>query len=170
MAESKIELAFRVLDMHIALLRAKDPLQILAVFAHYGLQGRVSARGASDKPLIAKLQQHHVELLQAFALTIPMDQWGREPVTPKDILHAIDTVVDLGDAFHQRRLKAMEQERDLQARTVFAPQERLRMHTQIVRNWGYISPRLYRFRRSFTSLSMKHFTKHLALAQPISLP
>jgi hypothetical protein len=45
----------------------------------------------------------------------------------------------LGSAFHQRRYKAIEQERDLQARTVLALQERLRMHTQVVRNWGYFS-------------------------------
>ncbi len=42
-------------------------------------------------------------------------------------------------AFHIRRFKAIEGNSDLQARTVLELQERLRMTTQVVRNWGYFS-------------------------------
>jgi hypothetical protein len=53
------------------------------------------------------------------------------------IQKTIDTIVYLADAFHSRRLKAVEDTSDLQARTVLTLQERLRLHTQVVRNWGF---------------------------------
>jgi hypothetical protein len=45
----------------------------------------------------------------------------------------------LANAFHHRRFKAIEGEASLQSRTVLQLQEQLRLHTQVVRNWGYFS-------------------------------
>ncbi|NOJ41052.1 hypothetical protein [Bradyrhizobium australiense] len=114
------------------------PPHILAVMAGYGLTASVSDAGV-EKRFVSKLEQHHLELLQALMLTLPLSEWGEQPASPADIQKTIDTIVDLAEAFHARRFKAVESTSDLQARTVLSLQERLRMHTQMVRNWGYFS-------------------------------
>jgi hypothetical protein len=53
--------------------------------------------------------------------------------------NAFDTINELANAFLFRRFKEMERERDEQARAVLLLQERLRVHTQAVRNWGSYS-------------------------------
>jgi hypothetical protein len=94
-------------------LRAKYPPHILAVIAYYGLQAGVSGKGVSDQSLIPAMEQHHIELLQALVLTIPVEEWGVEPATPGDIQQVIDTITELGNAFHQRRYRATETEGDV---------------------------------------------------------
>jgi hypothetical protein len=128
-----------LMDSLLTLLRNKNPLQILATLAAYGLQVGVSDEGIDGKPLASGISQHHVELVQALALSIPLTEWGTHPAIPPDIQHVIEEAAKLTEAFHQRRFKAVEHERDLQARTVLGLQERLRLHTQVVRNWGYFS-------------------------------
>lgn len=113
------------------------PPHCLSVLATYGLQTGVSEDGVADKKMAPITQQFHIELLQALILMMPLDQWSQEPATPNDIQEIIDTVNKLGDAFHQRRFLAVHENRDLQSRTVLTLQERIRIHTQAVRNWGY---------------------------------
>ncbi len=120
-------------------LRSSYPPQIIATVAAYGLYGGVSDEGVSSRMLTSAIQQHHVELLQALALTLPREEWGTEPATPDVIQAVVDTIVELADAFHQRRFAAIDDERDQQQRTVLGLQERLRLNTQMVRNWGYFS-------------------------------
>jgi hypothetical protein len=122
-----------------ALFRAKFPPSVLATLAGYGLRAGVSADGVASETMISNLQQHHVELLHALALTLPSEEWGIEPAVPNDIQQAIDTVIALTDAFHQRRFLAIEETEGIQERVVLALREKLRMHTQVVRNWGYFS-------------------------------
>jgi hypothetical protein len=128
-----------LMESLLSLLRNKNPLQVLATLAAYGLQAGVSNEGIDSKPLVSDISQHHVEIVQALALSIPLNEWGAEPAIPPDIRRVIDNAIELSEAFHQRRFKAVGQERDLQARTVLSLQERLRLHTQVVRNWGYFS-------------------------------
>ena len=139
MADQNIEEFPELIKTILQLLREKYPPDILAVMAGYGLQARVSDEGIAEKGLISKLEQHHIELLQALTLTLPFAEWGELPAVPEDIQKVIDTIIELAAAFHHRRFKALEDEADLQARTVLDLQERLRLHTQMVRNWGYFS-------------------------------
>ena len=138
-AEQKIKQFPDLINTIVQLLRDKYPPHILAVMAGYGLQVGVSSEGVSKKRLTSKLEQHHVELLQALMLTLTYDEWGASPALPDDIQKAIDTITELADAFHHRRFKAIEGSADPQARTLLALQERVRLHTQAVRNWGYFS-------------------------------
>lgn len=139
MAERKTEEFPTLIEAILQGFREKYPPHILAVMAGYGLTAPVSDAGVSAKRLTSKIEQHHIELLQALMLTLPISEWGEQPASPTDIQKAIDSIVDLADAFFARRFKAVEDAPDLQARTVLALQERLRLHTQMVRNWGYFS-------------------------------
>lgn len=139
MAERKTEEFPALIETLRQGFRERYPPHIIAVMAGYGLTAPVSDEGVSAKRFTSKIEQHHIELLQALMLMLPISEWGESPALPADIQKAIDSIVDLADAFFARRFKAAEDAPDLQARTVLALQERLRLHTQMVRNWGYFS-------------------------------
>lgn len=132
-AEEFPEMLGRLFDV----LRIKYPPHALAILTCWGLHAGVSDEGVSEKSLIPNLGQHHVELLQALILTLPSEQWGIEPAAPEDIQNLLDTLTGLTEAFYQRRYKLLERERGTQARAVLALQEKLRLHTQVVRNWAF---------------------------------
>jgi hypothetical protein len=118
--------------------RNRDPTGIMASFSMYGLQVSVDAQGRTRK-LSPNLEQHHAELLQAVLLTIPSKQWGSFPVSP-DIMESVyDNVPKLAETFFHQRLLAGEAVSDDQELAVLSLQERIRLHTQAVRNWGYYS-------------------------------
>lgn len=120
-------------------LRRWSPFQLLSFLGGWGLVADVGEGGAASKSILSNIEQHHVELLQALAMKLPAAEWGRELAKPGEITEVIDTLGKLTDAFHQRRLIAIEEERDTEARLILGLQERMRGHTQVVRNWGYFS-------------------------------
>ncbi|CAN7419652.1 hypothetical protein LJR231_002697 [Phyllobacterium sp. LjRoot231] len=121
------------------LLRTKSPTQMIAALAYYGLQTGVTESGTELHSLLPSVAQHHVELLQALALRIPENEWGHNILMPDDTQAVIDTVTQLADAFHQRRFLDSRVSDDLTEKTVKSLSEKLRLHRQLVRNWGYFS-------------------------------
>jgi hypothetical protein len=119
------------------IFRSHYPPHILAVVGGYGLQAGVGADGVSDKSLIPAIEQHHIELLQALILALPESEWGEAPAESGNIQFTIDSVVKLAEAYFQRRFLAVQNAANQQQRTVLALQERLRIHTQVTRNWGH---------------------------------
>jgi hypothetical protein len=120
-------------------LRSTYPPQIIGILSGWGLLGGVSSEGVTGKTMIPSVQQHHIELLQALSLRLPVEEWGKEPPAPADIQAAIDSITELADAYHQRRLTAAAvegTETEVAARAIF---EKIRLHTQAVRNWGHFS-------------------------------
>ncbi|WP_447412374.1 hypothetical protein, partial [Clostridium perfringens] len=73
------------------------------------------------------------------ALTLPSTEWGDEPADPVDIQLAVDTIRELAEAFQGRRYLAFSALTDKAVMALTALQERLRLHTQVVHNWGYYS-------------------------------
>lgn len=119
-----------------ALLRATYPLHMIAVMAGWGLRTAAGPEGINGASMIKGVSQHHVELLQAIALTTPASDWGIEPAEPEQMQSAIDLTLKLADAFVDRRMLEAEVLNDDLVRKQRGLQERLRMHTQMVRNWG----------------------------------
>ncbi len=139
-AKKKTEAFPQLLEKAKALLKAQSPISILAVTACYGLQVGVTASEVGSKSLAGgSIGQHHIEILQALALSLPADEWGTGIATPDHIQEAFDVAKDLSDAFHQRRQAEITAIKDQDELTLRSLQERLRMHTQIVRNWGYFT-------------------------------
>lgn len=121
----------------LALLRKCYPPHLLGVLAGWGLTATVSSEGVSETAGMAGLQQHQVEILQALTLTIPWEAWGRDPAGPEDVMAAIEATDDVANAFHQRRLLEDADDASDDARYARGLIEKLRLHTQYVRNWGY---------------------------------
>jgi hypothetical protein len=125
-------------EVHDAMRRV-DPIHLAAMIIGWGTMGAVGPEGTTGRTMIAGIEQHHLELLLALLLMLPRAEWGARPPVPADVQSVVDALQGLADAFHQRRYKEAEQERSDQQRMVLMLQEQLRLHTQVVRNWGYES-------------------------------
>lgn len=120
-----------------AILQCCYPPHLLAVLAMNGLQAPVDDHGVKSEGLLKGITQPHVELLQALILTLPLDQWGRRPAESREIQQLIDDLSALSDAFYHARYTTLTQATTVEERALLLLQERVRGHTQFVRNWGY---------------------------------
>lgn len=122
----------------LAVFREAYPLHVIATIACWGMSHPAGPDKVSTKGLIEGIEQHHIELLQALLLTLERWEWGQEPASNQQIQTAIDAVRALATAFHKRRMIQLEDLGDGLDRLISAGlQERMRDHTQMVRNWGY---------------------------------
>lgn len=122
----------------LAVFRGAYPLHVVATIACWGMSHPAGPDKVSTKGLIEGIEQHHIELLQALLLTLERWEWGQEPASNQQIQTAIDAVQALATAFHKRRMIQLEDLGDDLDRLISAGlQERMRDHTQMVRNWGY---------------------------------
>ncbi|WP_296434675.1 MULTISPECIES: hypothetical protein [unclassified Rhizobium] len=118
------------------LLRKYSPLSILATFTAYGLTSFVGPKGVSSKrPL--NILPHQAELLQAIILSLPLGEWGSDPVDGSVMQQVFDAVPEIADTFFQQRVLAGSKLADPSEIVIASLLERIRMHTHGVRNWGY---------------------------------
>lgn len=121
----------------MALFRRVYPPHLIGVIAGWGLARSSGPEGISSTSMLAGIEQHHIELLQALLLTLPDKEWGQPPAESGDFEFAVDTVKQLATAFHRRRLSQMDRPGGVAEKAIITLQELVRDHTQMVRNWGY---------------------------------
>ena len=122
------------------LIRAFDPLHLISILSVYGLFSGLTGTGKiQKKKLDATIQQSHVEIAQAIALTIPAEDISAIPALPENIQEIWDLLILLSKAFHLKRLAQIEQTTENNEKAILQLQEHLRLHTQFVRNWGYFN-------------------------------
>lgn len=119
------------------LFRTRNPLTVLSPFGIYGLTGVAGADGVSTTGMIKSIEQHHAELLQALLLTLPRESWGTSFCTPQELADLIDAVPALSQTAFYKRLLEGPKTSDGEPTPASALQERIRLHTEAVRNWGY---------------------------------
>jgi hypothetical protein len=119
------------------LFRSVYPPHLMATIACWGMMSPVGPAGTVGKGLLNGIEQHHIELLQAFMLTIDRREWGNKPASPLDIQRAIDLIQAVSSAFHAQRGLQLKEIADPDRHYAFGLQELIRNHTQMVRNWGY---------------------------------
>ena len=120
-------------------LRRTNPQQILTSFAVYGLSGPADSKHRHGELPLDGIQQHHAELLQALAFTIPIEDWGTDPLTPDVMQTVFDAVEKLSETFYYQRILVGQEITDEEEWAVMAMQESVRFYTFGVRNWGYFS-------------------------------
>ncbi|ATE65259.1 hypothetical protein [Rhizorhabdus dicambivorans] len=141
------------------LFRDHDPAGLIASVAYYGLQRGIREDG-STTPISSKLEQHHVELLQAVLLTLPYEEWPAAPSLPRAIDRVFNELPELSLAFLAQRIVAGKEIDDIQTRTIAALQERIRLHTHAVRNWGYFGDVVSITREIYSPLDTAFLAHH----------
>lgn len=126
-----------LVEQILAVFRDACPLQSVTPLAIWGLAHGGGPNGFAAKGMIAGVEQHHVELVQALLLTLDRDEWGHRPATAEDTQRLIDAAVGLATAFNRRRRLQIEDcAEDADRLVVVGLQERVRDYTQMVRNWS----------------------------------
>lgn len=113
-----------------------DPVHLLSTLSFYSQSALVN-KGGRVEPLQNPLEQHHVELIQALMLRYDHSAFSATPAKPQDIQSAWDRVRSVSEAYSLRRFAAINTVRTEEEQARLLVQEQLRMHTQVVRNWGY---------------------------------
>ncbi|ASR43211.1 hypothetical protein BEN78_07290 [Xanthomonas citri pv. mangiferaeindicae] len=126
-----------VLARLLGYFRDHDPAIILSTLAFYGSFQAVTPEGPAGTSFLPSIEQHHLEMLQALALSIPAGEAGHLPAPPGLVQKIIDDVELLTEAFVWSRLLVPADTATGEELALASLQERLRLHTQIVRNWGY---------------------------------
>jgi hypothetical protein len=140
-------------------LRQTSPESVLAAFFSYGMQTSLGPSGEQNKAL-PDILQHHCELLQALVLSLPIEEWGDEPLTPAVMDRLFKAVPRLSDTFFMQRLLDGEGSQDEDALVIRSLQDRIRLHTHGVRNWGYFDKVVALARELYVSLNQQLFTHH----------
>jgi hypothetical protein len=141
-------------------LASIHPPSLLAVVASYGLQAFViKGEVEASRALGASFNQHHVEILQALMLRKQEAEWGCCPPMPDDVSMVSEALIAASDA---QMLKRFPKDTGLsnEALLLRSVQEKLRMNTQAVRNWGHYSQVLRHSRELYSALDsvwIKHF-------------
>ena len=127
----------RTIELVQEQFRRYDPLLIMATWAMYSSVVLADASDSRDSESVwSNIHQHHTELLQAVLLSVPEEKWGQLPFASTQVL--FDNVPKLSDTFlHQRLLEALGT-KDQETAEILSLQMRVRFHTQLVRNWGYL--------------------------------
>jgi hypothetical protein len=121
-----------------ALIQGLEPLQTLATLSCYGLMGGISETGKVSRSFMGdRFNQSHVELTQALVLQILPTDVATTPPEPQQIQNLFDGLPKLAESFSRRRWVELNKERSSIEKGVSLLQEHLRLHTQIVRNWGF---------------------------------
>ncbi|WP_340151737.1 hypothetical protein [uncultured Sneathiella sp.] len=131
------------------------PPQALSAFCCYGSAGFISTTGKQTDAL-PEIMQHHCELLQAILLTVPQDDWGGKPITPDAMEVLFNTMPKLSNTFFmQRILEGDTKLGDEEEQIARSLQERVRMHTHTVRNWGHFDQVVQISRELYSALDPK---------------
>lgn len=121
------------------LLKAYDPITLLAIISGYGLSVGADDKGVQSKEGQGLITQSHVEMLQALFLQIPRHDWGTNPVTPDVVQEAFDTLTELSRAFFLSGMNSGRLDASVKDKAIDDIQSLVRSNTQTVRNWGYYS-------------------------------
>jgi hypothetical protein len=130
-AQQRDDSLAQVLD----LLGRREPLGILARLAAYGLyrSWKESERHPTGPE---RLNQSHVELAQALLLRADPCSQAWEPATPQTVQAVWNELITVTKAFD---LASLQELSSADQRVAFLLQQRMRLSTRGVRNWGYYS-------------------------------
>ncbi len=148
----------------VSILESVAPLQTIAALSVYGLCVRLTDSGGERRLYKdGRLNQAHVELVQALTLRIPQESVSETSPPPTAIQDLFDALPDLGEAFGLRRLVQIEAERSKQQQARLLLQEHLRLHTQSVRHWGFFDRVLDLTRKLYRPLD-DAFVEHVGIS------
>lgn len=151
------------LDKVENILSTIDPILTIAMLTTYGLMGAIDEKGNVISYKGDKFNQSHVELIQALALKIKPENISFDFPLPDKIQELFDLTETLAESYHLRRLSELGQDKTDEEKAIKLIQEELRLHTQVVRNWGYLN-KVISITKLLCSPIDRIFTKKLGLS------
>ncbi|EKO3929638.1 hypothetical protein GAW91_000221 [Vibrio fluvialis] len=136
--ESKTKVVDTLASLELT-IRKYDPTTLISIIAGYGLVVGAGEDGISSRDSVIGVEQAHVELLQALILQVPKDEFGFHPVTPDVVEKVMEQLKDLSFSFAMSRMAESQVGLSEAESAIIMIQEKLRSHTQMVRNWGFHS-------------------------------
>jgi hypothetical protein len=130
------------------LIRQCNPPQMLAHFAYYDRALFEVQQGGSYNPL----QQHSVELFQAYFLTIPIEELPVRFTPPDVIMRLNETLRGLHETFPLLGMSKVGGVEDSSGKTRELLAQHMRIHTHGVRNAGYYQQVMRHLRGIFSQL------------------
>lgn len=119
-----------------ALTRA-DPVEVVMTLAGWSMYAGVGNDGTLGRPVLADIDQADIELLLAMMASTDARAWGRDAVSPHALQDIIETAGKLQQTFSAMRMSEVGTRKDAASHAALLLQERVRLHTQVMRNWGY---------------------------------
>jgi hypothetical protein len=115
-----------------------NPFHLISVISQYGL---LEGRSIDDERICSEneIEQSHVELLQALSLKFLKISDRIKFAIDAQIQRIIDILPELNRAYLKKRMAQIKKAKTKEEKAIIFLQERVRAHTQIVRNWGYYS-------------------------------
>ena len=104
-AREDVEKYPALLDQLFGMLKGHMPESVLSTFGFYGTRATMNDKGET-RTLAKGIEQHHIELLQGIALTLPAAEWGEAPSTAEVMQTVFDIVPQISDTIFKRRLIA----------------------------------------------------------------
>lgn len=112
-----------------------EPLVLLSSLSYQMLIIRAHRRRSSIEKL--PIQQHGLELLQALLLKHRRNEFELKPAIAFDSNKFFDLIEKSAQAFQMRALAQLDSSLAINQRLRLRALEFIRVHTQVVRNWGY---------------------------------
>ncbi|MEG4226361.1 hypothetical protein QUA35_09405 [Microcoleus sp. N9_B2] len=93
--------------------------------------------GKTSKNKNPTIRQSHVELVQALALRSSVSEQSSEPVQHHEDQEIWDLLISFDTAFNLKRIVQIKNAKTEKKIAILQLQELLRVHSSMVRNWGY---------------------------------
>ena len=119
------------------LFKETYPPHLMAAFASHSFRQYVGPDGVEIRTAFNDVQQYHGEFLQALMLSVPAAEWGQLPVTPETVQKVFDIMLAISAAFLGEGIVSTPEDLGEEELTIRGLQQRIKFHTQGVRNWGY---------------------------------
>jgi hypothetical protein len=121
------------------IMAGSEPLQLLSTLASYGLTMTISTEGRQRRTMNDdSFGQQHVEQAQAISLTINPEDFKGGVISPAAVQLLFDLLPEMGNTYSLHRLSSPKDVQTEEEAAIYLLQQCLRLHTQGVRNWGYI--------------------------------
>lgn len=128
-----------LLDEIEALCKEYDPIKLIAILNGYHMVTSAGDNGVEMDYGTGKINQSHIELLQAIILRLPQDHLGTLPPTSETVQTLSEKLLELTQSYSFFRLDNLLEDTPELEQGQLGVQEFVRGYTQSVRNWGFVS-------------------------------
>lgn len=142
------------------IFRKASPLQTIACFSSYASSRFVGSDGVEPQKNYNDVEQYHCEFFQALLLTLPVEEWGQNPVTPDVVQKLFDVVPKLSAVTLAEAIASTPEGMDEKEFALESLQQQIKLHTKSVRNWGYFQDVVQISREILAPLDERIFQYH----------